>query len=442
MSGTPINGANYPTLFTYAVLSANDLNSGTGSNTINGGHYGYANSLSGTGTITGTANSSNVSLALAELGDASSGAGTLVYDILNNGFPNETLNAQYNDTSVTFYGNKNYVASGAVDFNAISVSITLTFDAQGNSNAQFFIIVPETIHFSGNYSLTMVLQNGALASNIFWLAQGNTPTGGILWSNTIGSHTYYGTYISLVDEIGLNNQGSTIDGNLFLASGSSSQINLEGNGSIVNGQGGPVVCFLKGTKILTQRGHIAIENIQISDRVVTKGKILNNETLANDNFKLEPIVWVSNFNVPKLNVDSYPICIKQNALGPNRPFEDLYVSPNHGIIINGKLVPAKNLANGITIYQDCSKDSITYYHLELKKHSAIVANGVLSESFLDLNNKYAFNYSETIDQLGKTEIIGKKSCDPDKLLSVLKQMATKKNNRKGKKQQSVLQISR
>ena len=390
-----------------------------------------------------------------ELGNTNSG---LVHDILNNGYPIEILANEYNalgsQIDLTFLPNINYIASsianpvtavpGSLDFNAINFPLTMKFNANGDPNAQFFIIAAETIHFSGNNPITMVLENGALASNIFWLAQGTTPAGGIMWSNTIGSVTAYGNFISLIDEIALNNQGSTINGSLFHV-GNGSQIDLGGNGSIVNCQGGPVVCYLKGTKILTQRGHIAIENICSTDRIVTKGKIINNDTLAKDNFKLEPIVWLSKFKVKQPSSESFPICIKQNALGPNRPFEDLFVSPNHGIVVKGKVVRAKDLVNDDTIFQDWSKNSLTYYHLELKNHSAIVANGVLSESYLDMENRYSFEPRESFEPIRKSETIivknknKNKNINATKLVNFINQaVKTIKCNKKVQKQSNMI----
>jgi hypothetical protein len=43
--------------------------------------------------------------------------------------------------------------------------------------------------------------------------------------------------------------------------------------------------------------------------------------------------------------------MKKNALG-NFPFEDLYVSPGHRIILDNKMMLVKDMVNGTTIYQD------------------------------------------------------------------------------------------
>jgi len=50
------------------------------------------------------------------------------------------------------------------------------------------------------------------------------------------------------------------------------------------------------------------------------------------------------------------------------------------------MIEAKDLINDTTIFQDYTKNNLEYYHIELNTHSAIIANGVLSESFLNYNN--------------------------------------------------------
>jgi hypothetical protein len=57
------------------------------------------------------------------------------------------------------------------------------------------------------------------------------------------------------------------------------------------------------------------------------------------------------------------------------------------------MVLAKDIINGETIYQDKECTNVEYYHLECEKHSAIFANGVLAESFLDVNNRDVFENS-------------------------------------------------
>lgn len=156
----------------------------------------------------------------------------------------------------------------------------------------------------------------------------------------------------------------------------------------------PIVCYAKGTLILIKRGFVPIEKIKAGYKVVTKGKIYNDEFIKKGaNLEIEPVIWTSKFKVLNLNSKSRPICIKKDALGSNYPFKDLYVSPAHRLLLDGKMVSAMNIVNGETIYQDNECDSVEYYHLECEEHSAIFANGILAESYVDSNNRHAFENS-------------------------------------------------
>jgi len=61
------------------------------------------------------------------------------------------------------------------------------------------------------------------------------------------------------------------------------------------------------------------------------------------------------------------------------------------------MVRAKNLINNDTIFQDKDCTEVEYYHVECNRHSAIIANGLLAESYLDIdNNRKVFETSKRI----------------------------------------------
>lgn len=155
---------------------------------------------------------------------------------------------------------------------------------------------------------------------------------------------------------------------------------------------GEIICYLKGSKILTDTGYKHVEDLIVGDLVISKGEIINNESyVLEENPILKPIKWIGKFHPSNLNSESFPICIQANALGENQPFENLYVSPGHRILLDGKMICARDLVNGNTIYQDINKIDIEYYHFELSEHSSIIANGLLTETYLDLNTKKIFD---------------------------------------------------
>lgn len=83
----------------------------------------------------------------------------------------------------TFTGNNVY--SFATANVATTSGITLTFNAQGNANEIFVIQVPG--NFTVNGSLNFVLENGAVAHNIFWVVGASDPTVGAAAQINIGS---------------------------------------------------------------------------------------------------------------------------------------------------------------------------------------------------------------------------------------------------------------
>jgi hypothetical protein len=49
--------------------------------------------------------------------------------------------------------------------------------------------------------------------------------------------------------------------------------------------------------------------------------------------------------------DILPICFKAGSLGENVPMRDLWISPRHAMYLDGVLIEAKDLVNGVTVVQ-------------------------------------------------------------------------------------------
>jgi hypothetical protein len=92
------------------------------------------------------------------------------------------------------------------------------------------------------------------------------------------------------------------------------------------------------------------------------------------------IKFIGKFTVDIMNEHTGPIRITAGSLGENHPEIDLLVSPNHSMLIGNRLIYAKNLVNGNTIYQDMSFEKIEYFHILSDDHYIINANGAMSET--------------------------------------------------------------
>ncbi|MEM3063632.1 MAG: Hint domain-containing protein, partial [Nitrososphaerota archaeon] len=143
-----------------------------------------------------------------------------------------------------------------------------------------------------------------------------------------------------------------------------------------------VVCYLKGTHILTPNGEVPIEKLSVGDYVCTykNGKIVNKK-----------IKWIVTLTPFFRNKHSYPIKICKSAFVDIIPHRNLYVSPAHRIYLFDTLIPAIKLVNGKTIYQDRSIKNIKYYHIELDEHSILIAEGLFAESYEDCGNRSSFD---------------------------------------------------
>jgi Hint domain len=143
-------------------------------------------------------------------------------------------------------------------------------------------------------------------------------------------------------------------------------------------------CFLAGTRIKTIESEINIEELRIGDSVLTASG------------EAKPIKFIGRRRVlpeptGRLQGDG-PVKISRFAIDGKTPHADLYVSPAHAIYLDGILIPASNLVNGVTIVADAKPDALSaiYFHIELETHEAILAEGLAVESF-QRDNPHAFD---------------------------------------------------
>lgn len=144
-----------------------------------------------------------------------------------------------------------------------------------------------------------------------------------------------------------------------------------------------VPCFTPGTRIATPRGEVAVENLSVGDRIVTR-----------DN-GLQVIRWVGtrDMSVEEFTTAEHlcPVRIQQGALGNDLPERDMMVSPNHRMLVASDktalyfeerevLVAAKHLTGlpGVSVAHNVAT---TYIHLMFDQHEVILSDGAWSESF-------------------------------------------------------------
>ncbi len=137
-------------------------------------------------------------------------------------------------------------------------------------------------------------------------------------------------------------------------------------------------CFVTGSRILTTRGEVAVEELAVGDVAIAASGAER------------AIVWIGHRTVsPGRRAELQPVCVAAGAFADGLPNADLWLSPGHSVFADGVLIPVSFLINGVTITQH-SVPSVTYWHVELDAHDIVVSQGLPSESYLDTGNRLSF----------------------------------------------------
>jgi Hint domain len=141
-------------------------------------------------------------------------------------------------------------------------------------------------------------------------------------------------------------------------------------------------CYCRGTLIRTERGEVPVEDLAIGDLVLTISG------------HAQPIKWIGRRSYAGRfiadNPEVLPIVLRAGALAPETPARDLWLSPGHALVLDGVLVRAKYLINGMTIQQAHAVDQVDYFHIEFEAHEVILAEGTPAESYVECDNRQGF----------------------------------------------------
>jgi hypothetical protein len=142
-----------------------------------------------------------------------------------------------------------------------------------------------------------------------------------------------------------------------------------------------VACFVEGTLIETVRGPVAVQNLAEGDMLLGPG---------GEQHRLKWIGWrqveIAEIAHP---ASALPVRIRAGALGPSLPRLTLMLSPDHAIYLDGVLTPVFKLIDGDAIAQ-VRVERLVYYHLECDRHVILVAHGLATESYLDVDGRIGF----------------------------------------------------
>ena len=160
------------------------------------------------------------------------------------------------------------------------------------------------------------------------------------------------------------------------------------------------VCFAAGTLIDVPDGVRQVEELCIGDEVTA----LDGRTVL--------VKWIGRQRV----LTSFgpaerlrPVRIKAGALDAGVPRNDLTLTADHALLIDGLLINAGALVNGSGIdYVPLQElgDCYTVYHIETENHDVILAEGAPAETYIDYVSRRAFdNYDEYVELYGEDRTI-------------------------------------
>ncbi len=178
---------------------------------------------------------------------------------------------------------------------------------------------------------------------------------------------------------------SGVDDPVVLANGAYDVLGYSGGAAtlpIVEESYAYPACYVRGTMIRTASGDRPVESLAEGDVVVTASG------------EERPVKWIGRRSyarrVVAANPGLQPIRFRAGSLGQGLPCRDLLVSPEHAMLLDGALIPARCLVNGVTIAPERMSEPVEYLHVELETHDVLLAEGAAAESFLDDGSRGKF----------------------------------------------------
>ena len=242
---------------------------------------------------------------------------------------------------------------------------TISDDSTSNNGLRYTFPADAEIGAFGKVTVVTNYNNTPLPAGFY-----NIGSGTAIWNND-------GDRIRLSD--GTNTISAGYDGT---ASDENFGIDIPGQSLQRTPDGGDVItsaaptpeCFLTGTRILTESGYKLVEELSIGDKVHTaEGDFVD-------------VKWIGYQTIDPNNLAialrGNPVLVKAGALGNNLPARDLYISPDHSLFVEGLLINAGALVNGVSIVQTEPTETFVYHSVELENHALLTVEGTYAESYM------------------------------------------------------------
>lgn len=365
---------------------------------------GSTASLSGTSLVV----EQGGSLAVSQLALSGSTMDVFGYETITNGgggkMTNSAIVVESTGTLVS-----TALAGGSADTLIVNGTLELTGGGPG-------LGMSSTINAGGQVTL-----DGTESTGTVWNINGGTLSSSVAYQNGVFNFSGTGGVLDLPNNARYNNKNITVTGfnagdslvlgtitgtspvTATIVNGHRFELLQDGNvvaqidhftmapgatlsssaGSIVNGHYVVNYCFCADTRLATEDGEIAVQD-------VVPGTMLKTADGA-----LLPVRWVGWSEVDLYFADplrALPIRICAGALAEGVPARDLLVSPDHAIFLDGILVQAGALVNGVSVLrEEAMPRQFRYYHIELATHELLLAENCPAESFVDNVDRMNFH---------------------------------------------------
>ncbi|MDB5394774.1 MAG: hypothetical protein JWM91_2280, partial [Rhodospirillales bacterium] len=289
------------------------------------------------------------------------------------------LNATFS-SGIAGAGNLEVSGTGTAAFSTLGGTGTVTIDAGSTVSVAGAVGADETIAFNGAGGTLALGSPGTFAGTITGFDAGDRIDLTTLAFIDGGTAVLDGATDILTITDGTRTYTQQLAGNY---TGDFFHLIDDGHGGsyVTEDQ---VPCFCRGTRILTAKGEVAVEDLRVGDKVVT---------IAGEE---KPIAWIGSGRrvLTGKNPEARPLIVRADALADGVPLRDLYLTRGHSLYLDGVLIPVEFLVNERSILWDEAATEVEFYHLELEEHAVLLAEGAPAESYRDDGNRLLFDNPE------------------------------------------------
>jgi hypothetical protein len=261
----------------------------------------------------------------------------------------------------------NTVVGGGIYYDSTSTSY---FNVTAPTNEVFKYIVVSGFAVSSSTSYTIQVTNGSLETynGSVYTPVGTTVGGVVDYTNTLGSTVPGSESLNSLWFVPVSGTVATVTITASAAGGTYQDLFY-------------VECFAEGTRIACPEGERAVETLRPGEMVLTSAGVAR------------PVSFIGRRTLD-LTQDpiNAPVRIPAGAIADGVPSRDLRVSPDHAVMMENVLIPARSLIGDAVVQE--RGESVTYYHIQLESHDIVLAENTPCETLLNTDDPSNFDNAD------------------------------------------------